>query len=219
VTTQRIVIIGAGGFAREVEWLIREINQSTSTKKYEFLGYVVSDLSKVSPEELPHILGDHQWLKENRTKWDALAIGIGNPERRCSLPAELDQEFPGIIWPTLIHPTARMDFNSCKIGKGTLICANVIGTVNLKLEDFCLINLACTIGHEAVIGKGSVLNPSVNISGGVTVGDGVLVGTGAQILQYIAIGNGATVGGGAVVTKEVLPGVTVAGIPAKPLNR
>ena len=216
---QRIVIIGAGGFAREVEWLIREINQNSSSKKFEFLGYVVSDLSTVPVEERTSILGGHEWLKDNRSKWDALAIGIGNPERRCTLPKELDAEFTGIQWPSLIHPTVRMDFSSCQIGKGTLICANVIGTVNLKIEDFCLINLSCTLGHEAVIGKGSVLNPSVNISGGVKVGTGVLVGTGAQILQYITIGEGATVGGGAVVTKEVPPGITVAGIPAKPLNR
>jgi acetyltransferase-like isoleucine patch superfamily enzyme len=59
--------------------------------------------------------------------------------------------------------------------------------------------------------------PTVNISGGVVIGEGVLLGTGAQVLQYVSVGPGATVGAGAVVTKNVEPGTTVVGIPAKPL--
>jgi serine acetyltransferase len=47
----------------------------------------------------------------------------------------------------------------------------------------------------------------------------VLVGTGAQILQYVQVGEGAQVGAGAVVTKDVPPGVTVVGIPAKALEK
>lgn len=214
---QRIVIIGAGGFAREVEWLLREIDTNESKKTYDFQGYVVSDLSKLPELERAGVLGDYTWLKKNRSQWDALAIGIGTPQVRCKVAQELDEMFANIQWPALIHPSAKMDFLSGKVERGVLICANVIGTVNLKFEEFCLINLACTIGHEAVIGRGSVLNPSVNVSGGVTIEAAVLVGTGAQILQYLKIGEGATVGSGAVVTKDVPPGTTVAGIPAKPL--
>jgi serine O-acetyltransferase len=53
----------------------------------------------------------------------------------------------------------------------------------------------------------------------VNIGDGVLVGTGAQILQYINIGENAVVGSGACVVKDVEPGITVVGIPAKPLAK
>jgi acetyltransferase-like isoleucine patch superfamily enzyme len=104
-----------------------------------------------------------------------------------------------------------------QIGEGAIICAGSIATVNVRFEPFCMVNLTCTIGHEAVIGRGSVLNPTVNISGGVELGSGVLVGTGAQILQYVKVGDGATIGAGAVVTKDVYAGTTVVGIPAKEL--
>ncbi|MBC7387383.1 MAG: hypothetical protein H7301_14620 [Cryobacterium sp.] len=218
MTTRKIVIIGAGGFARETEWLLREINRAHSCDTYEFQGYVVSDLEKVPAGERAGILGDFDWLDKNRDQWDSLAIGIGTPALRVSIPQELDRRFSGIHWPSLVHPSARMDAESTHIGRGTLICSNVIGTVNLRFEEFSLVNLACTIGHEAVIGKGAVLNPSVNISGGVKVGNEVLIGTGAQVLQYLTVGDGAQVGAGSVVTKDVAAGVTVVGVPAKPLR-
>ena len=52
----------------------------------------------------------------------------------------------------------------------------------------------------------------------LALGAAVIVGTGAQVLQYLKIGDGATVGAGAVVTRDVLPGETVTGVPARPLR-
>jgi sugar O-acyltransferase (sialic acid O-acetyltransferase NeuD family) len=212
MTKKTIVVIGAGGFAREVHWLIREINQVHP--QFEFLGYVVTDLSKLGEHDSKdEVLGDYGWLDKNKV--DGLALGIGTPQARKKLGEELSERFKQIAWPALIHPTVRMDTGSCKIGRGVIVCAGTIGTVNLTLEDFCMVNLSCTIGHEATLGRGCVLNPTVNISGGVTLKDRVLVGTGAQVLQYLTVGEGATVGAGAVVNKDVPPGVTVVGIPAK----
>lgn len=208
-----IAIVGAGGFAREVEWLIRDLSDCGTA--YHFLGFLVSDCSKPGQHDSP-VLGDLEWLQKHHV--DCLAIGIGSPSVRASLPCKLKESHPDIQWPSLIHPSVRMDKNSCVVGEGAILCAGVIGTVNVRFGPFCLVNLSCTIGHEADIGRGAVLNPTVNISGGVTVGEGVLIGTGAQVLQYLTIGDSATVGAGAVVTKHVPAGITVAGVPAKPMG-
>ena len=210
----KIAVIGAGGLARETHWLLRDLNRVSP--QYQFVGYLVSDLSKLGEHDSKgEVLGDLSWLKKDRV--DALAIGIGTPAVRLSISQELQASFPDLEWPALIHPTAQFDRESSHVSEGAIICAGNIGTVNLRFEPFCFVNLACTIGHEAVIGRGSVLNPTVNVSGGVLVESGVLVGTGAQILQYVHVGANATVGAGAVVTKDVEAGVTVVGIPAKPL--
>ena len=218
MTIRKIAILGAGGFAREVAWLIRDINSVEPS--YSFQGFVLSDLSKMGEHDSQDLLlGDYDWIDKNLGSIDALAIGIGTPSVREKLATEAQERFPKIEWPPLLHPTANLDRNSCVIGKGVILCAGVIGTVNLVLEPFCAVNLACTIGHEACIGQYSVLNPTVNISGGVKLGESVLVGTGAQILHYLRIGDGSTVGAGAVVTKDVPSGETVVGIPARPLRR
>ena len=194
---RRIIVIGAGGFAREIRWLLREM----AKEKWDFRGFVVSDLSSLGPHDSREaVIGDLAWLHENRGEFDALAIGVGTPGTRAKLAAELEPHFGPEYWPSLIHPSVRFDSGTCEIGHGVILCAGVIGTVNLRLEPFSMVNLLCTLGHEAQIGRASALNPTVNISGGVEIGPGVLVGTGAQILQYLKVGEGAVVGAGAVVT-------------------
>ncbi len=214
---KKLVIIGAGGFAREVRMLAADITaQPGAETGYEFVGYLVSDPASAGPfDSAEEILGDFTWLTEHVDQWDCLAMGIGNAAPRLRVADELEAIHGPEVWPALVHPAAHFDKESCRVGHGVQICANVIGTVNLVFEPFAMVNLSCTIGHEAVLKRACTLNPSVNISGGVTVGAGTLVGTGAQILQYLEIGDGSIVGAGALVTKSLPAGVTAVGMPAK----
>lgn len=209
---KRIAIVGAGGFARELAWLIEDISAAANDDagRYTTVGFLVSDVSRIGPYDSP-ILGDFHWLESNQV--DALAMGIATPAVRLALADQLKRTFPHIAWPALVHPSVLWQRRTMQVGEGVIICAGSIAPVNVKFEPFCMVNMSCTIGHEAVIGRGSVINPSVNISGGVELGSGVFVGAGAQILQYLKIGDGAQLGAGAVVTKHVTAGTTVIGVP------
>ena len=211
---RRLIIIGAAGQARETEWLIRSID--AAGERMSCIGYVVSDLTKLGDyDSRDRVLGDFDWLVRNRNSFDGLALGIGSPASRLRVAHALESEFDASWWPALVHPASPHDRASCRISEGVSVSAGAVLTVNVSMEPFSFANFGCTIGHEATIGRGSVVNPGASISGGVRLGEGVLVGTGARVLQYLDVGDGATVGAGAVVTRTVLPRTTVIGVPAR----
>jgi sugar O-acyltransferase (sialic acid O-acetyltransferase NeuD family) len=217
--TRRIVVLGAGGFAREVRWLCESIRDTSGNPCYQFVGYVISDLSKVGPNDSrDELLGDYTWLTRHRDDFDALTLSMGTPKHRLSVAEALEPTFGPEWWPSLVHPSVQMDRSSCSLAHGAQVCAGAVLTVNVVIEPHAVVNFGATVGHESKIGRACVVNPGANVSGGVTIGMGTLVGTGAQIRQYIDIGIGATVGAGAVVVKPVKPGETVVGVPARPMR-
>jgi hypothetical protein len=172
---QRIVVIGAGGQARDTAWLLREL--ADAGQPFSFVGFIVSDLSKLTERDSrADTLGDFAWLERQANGIDGLALGIGSPALRLKLATELSQAFPRCQWPALVHPRACFDRKSAQLEQGTMVAAGVTGSVNVRLEEFALINIGVTLGHEAQIGAGSVVNHAASISGGVKLGRGVLSG-------------------------------------------
>jgi len=75
------------------------------------------------------------------------------------------------------------------------------------------------VAHNVRIGKNCMIIALTCLGGGVIIEDGAYVGIGAGIRNQITIGEKAFIGMGAVVVKDVDPGVTVIGNPAKPMRR
>lgn len=208
-----IVIIGAGGFGREIQWLIERINKRECV--WRLLGYIDDGVEPGTiVDDLP-VLGDMEYLVQYE-KPLAAACAVGSAKTRKSLVRKAEQN-KNICFPNLIDPAAVCS-ERIWMGRGNLICAGNILTVDITLGDFDIINLDCTVGHDAVLGDFVTVYPSVNISGCVRVGDETELGTGSHIIQGVPIGEHAVIGAGAVVIKEIPAWCTAVGNPAKPIK-
>ncbi len=209
-----IAIFGVGGFGREVLTLIKDINKVTPT--YNFIGFFDDGYEKgIMVNGYPN-LGKTEDLNEWKTPI-SLAVSIGSPVIKKKILDKITN--PLVDYPTLIHPLAWIgDKEFVEIGKGCVICAGTLITTNINIEDFVILNLGCTVGHDTVIKKYAAFMPSVNISGEVTIGEGVYVGTGAKIINQLEIGDYTIIGAGAVVSKTLPAKCTAVGVPAKPIK-
>ena len=206
-----IAILCAGGFGREVLALIKDINREALT--WNIVGFFDDGHEK---GEMINGYPNLGMLKEVN-QWPTplcLAIALGNPVLKKEIHDRIHN--PLVEYPALIHPSVWIgDSEYVDIGKGCIICAGVLITTNVRIEDFVVLNLQCTVGHDSVIKEYAALMPSVNVSGEVTIGEGVLVGTGATIINQLEIGKYTIVGAGAVVTKSLPAYCTEVGVPAK----
>ncbi len=210
---EKIAIFGAGGFGREVKWLIDDINEKSP--RFEFVGFYDDDFSHVKNIDPSLFLGGTAELNSHKDQL-ALVFAIGNPLVKRKIAQKITN--PAISYPSLIHPNVCMGKSNVHIGEGCIICAGNILTVDINIGKHVILNLACTVGHDTIIGNYSSFMPAVNISGEVNIGKAVYVGTGAKIINQLEIGEETIVGAGAVVAKTLPPKCTAVGIPAKPVK-
>lgn len=206
-----IIIIGAGGFGREVAWLIEDINNLEPT--WNIVGFV-DDKKEIQGTIINGypVVGDIDWLKDQEVD---VVNAIGDSIIKKKVMSRLNESKN--TYPVLIHPNVIIS-RLVNIGEGSIICAGNIITVNISIGKHVIVNLDCTIGHDAIIGDYSTLLPSVNISGYVNLEQCVNIGTGSAIIQGVTIGQNTIVGAGAVVVKDLPANCTAVGSPAKPIK-
>ena len=91
-------------------------------------------------------------------------------------------------------------------------------TCDITLGRFVLLNLGCTVGHDAVLGDFCSLMPHANVSGAARLEHGVYLGTNATVIQGVRVGAHTIVGAGAVAVRDLPANVTAVGVPAKELR-
>jgi len=205
-----LVIIGAGGFGREVLWQLQELDQ------YNIFGFI-DDNPSLQGQQVNNtpVLGDNQWLLRYPKNINAV-ICVANPEIRKAIYNELKNNC-FISFPNIIAKDVRYsDF--VKFGQGCIICLSTTITVNITLGDFVIINPHCAIGHDAVLDDFATLYYDVNVAGRVHIKSCTEIGTGTNIIQGKTIGENVIVGAGSVVVKDIPANCTAVGSPAKPIK-
>lgn len=210
-----VVILGAGGLARELYWVFNAANKK-STGKWRVLGFIDENKANFGKNLCGiTVLGDFRWLKKAARNELKVICAVGSPKAKKSMVEKAKRL--GLDFCTVIHPSVQMS-EYIDMGFGTAITAGCILTTQIQIGNHIFLNLDTTVGHDVIIEDFVNVAPGCHISGNVTLMKGADLGTGAVVLQGITIGKWSTVGAGAVVTKNVPDNAVVVGVPAKVIN-
>lgn len=210
----KVVLLGAGGFAREVVELVEAAN--AATPRFEVLGYLV-DASFGAPGTVVGdrpILGDLGWLAGRGADVQAVAA-VGAPALKRKMVAAAAA--CGVRFARLVHPGVVCG-RRVRLGEGVIVAAGCVLTTDIDIGDHAHINLGCTIGHDVRLEPFVTVSPGVHLSGNVVLEEGSFIGTGANIIERRRVGRWAIVGAASGVMTDVPENSTVVGIPARVLT-
>jgi len=215
--TERIAVYGAGGFAREVAWLVESC--VTAEHRYEVVCFIDDDprLHGQTANGILTMSLDDAWSRFPDAR---VVVAVGGPAARERIVGKATAK--GFRFATIVHPRVERS-RWIEFGAGTIVCAGNILTTNIRLGNHVHVNLDCTVGHDAILGDYTTLAPGVHISGWVHTGRRVYIGTGAVVINGtesapVVLHDDAVIGAGACVTKSIAAGLTVVGVPARPLS-
>ena len=215
--TKKIVLIGAGGFGREVASIIEVLNFDNSNwhkpPSYELLGFL-DDGSQYHEGVMINgypWLGKIDWILQHKD--DALCTcTIGNSKTRANVQQRLAAQ--GVRFET-ISAFGSYIAPFTEIGKGCVFYGGVTISVNCKIGDGVLMNQMVNIGHDVTIGDFTSIMPFSGISGNCKVGKEVNIGGHAFVVPGRKVGDGATIAAGSIVFSNVRANTTVLGNPAR----
>jgi sugar O-acyltransferase (sialic acid O-acetyltransferase NeuD family) len=200
------MILGAGGHARVVADILRAMDGM------EPLGFVTSDFAPGTPGPLGlTVLCSDESV--GSVPHDGLVVAVGDNGIRERLFAHFAGRGETMV--TAVHPSAIIA-PDVVLGQGCMVCAGAIINTGSEIGDNVILNTGSVTDHDCSIGDHAHVAPGAKLAGGVHIGVGALVGLGAAVLPGVSMGDRAVAGAGAVVLGDVVPGLTVVGVPARP---
>lgn len=204
----KIIIVGAGGFGRELLQWIKDINAVKPT--WVIAGFIDDDVHALDGVETdtPIIGTIKDWQPQEDEEF---ALAMGSPALKRKIVGIMKAK--GAKFATIIHPTALLS-PFAHYGEGFIMFPYSKLSCNSTVGDFVTL-LSTPIGHDNVIGEYTVISGGCNIVRNVKIGKDVFLAAGVCIAQDVVIGDGAYLGLGSVVLKDVEAGKKVFGNPAR----
>jgi len=197
-----MTILGAGGHAKVViatlralgVYEVRILDENPNVWGQSLLGIPVA--------------GGFDLLKPG----DTAHLAIGSNVARQSL----HHRFGGVVWETIIHPTACV-CPTAILGQGSFVGAGAVVQVEVQIGKHAIVNTGATIDHESVIGDFAQIAPGAHLGGRVQIYPRSFVGIGASVHQGAILEADSTLGGGAFLKGCLPEGETWVGVPARRL--
>lgn len=209
----RLVIVGCGGFGREVHDVVDAINDNGG--RIDLVGFV-DDAPTVANVELverrgSRVLGTMAWF-DKAERGVQYVIGIGSPAVCERIDTHLSTL--GFEAAVLVHPAATTGWE-VTMSPGTIICAGARLSTNIYLGRHVHVDRNCLIGHDSILQDWSILYPGAAVAGSVRLGRRTLIGSNATCLQSLEIGQDAVLGAGALLTRALPAKAVGVGVPAR----
>lgn len=210
-----LIVVGAGGHGREMADVAEAVNVAAAAPVWNLLGFVDDGVpdGDLLRRRGSRLLGSSDRLADHAGA--SFVVGVGTPRARRYLAGRA--EAAGLRPAILIHPSATVGADVA-LAPGCIVCSHASITTNVRLGMHSHVSINASVAHDARLGEFVTVLPGARVSGNVVLEDDAYIGTNAAIIQGIRVGRGAVVGAGAVVVDDVEPGVTVAGVPARPLT-
>ena len=210
-----LVILGASGNAREIIDLVRAINAGGSHWRVAAIldddrhrwGQVLDGVRVAGPLEAADAFGDA-----------AFVLAVGSPTTYRLRPSLIGCLPADTAFATLVHPSAAVASNAA-VGPGSVLFANTTVGVDAVVGAHVLVLANTVVSHDVVVGDCAGIASGVTITGGGRLGATCYIGAASSIAPGVSIGEEALVGMGSVVLRDVPPGVTVVGNPARILDQ
>ncbi len=204
---ERLIIIGAGGYAKSVldsvdyynytvEGFLDEFSQEKELLGRPILWHSLDEIE--APESYVFFIAIGNNAK--RKIWFDRLI-----TRKLRLINVVDRS-------AIISPEAQIG-NGCFFGKMSVVNSKAV------IGNNCIINTKSLVEHGCVVHDHANISTNAVINGDVVIGEGTFVGTSSTTIGQKTIGAWSTIGAGAVVIRDVDSGVTVAGVPAKVIKQ
>lgn len=205
---KKMIIIGAGGFGRELLQWIKDINAVKPT--WEIAGFIDDNLNALDKIECDYkIIGTiSDWQPKEDEEF---ALALGAPEIKEKISKMMKQR--GAKFPAIIHPTAIITPFST-YGEGLVMFPYSKLSVNSCVGDFVTI-LSSGVGHDVQIGDYSTISGMCSVLRNVTIGKRVFLAAGVSLAQDVIIGDDVYIGLGSVVLKDIKQNARVFGNPAR----
>lgn len=209
---RRLLIVGAGGFGREVLQWARD---SWPDHAGRIAGFLSDDPKRLDGFSTGlTILGPV--ASYEKLSGDYLLLGIGVAYSRRMVAERLIAR--GAEFVTLVHPTAVVA-ESSTIGRGSIVCPAAIVSDSAKLGECVLMNYHTSLGHDASAGDFAVLSPYATLGGGATIGDDVFLGLHASVGPGRSVGARSKVSANSCVLSDTPSDSIIYGVPGRIVPR
>ncbi|HEY0534437.1 MAG TPA: NeuD/PglB/VioB family sugar acetyltransferase [Actinoplanes sp.] len=209
MTQLDLVIVGAGGFGREVLGYAHDVFADKPV--HRVAGFADDNPRALNGFDLAvEVLGSVRDVPISEAT--GFVIAVGDPAVRRALAAVVAAR--GGRLSTIIHPSAYIG-PGARLGDGCVVCPFAFVGTAATIGANSAINAHASVGHDAVVGANCVVSPYSAVNGAVELQDDVFLGTHATVFPRRRVGHGAKVSAGAVVHRDVPAGALAVGNPAK----